>query len=434
MKSEIQSSNTILVATDRYTDYDKIVATISLAKALSASDKEVSVLMPDTKYVKEVLNLFDSKDIKRVNQTKGEGVVLSFKTGGAPVENIKWQEKNGEIYIYIDSKKVELAKNEINVQQRVEQFDLIVLVGVPNLEALGDFYKSNKDIFSKEKIVQLGYPSNDLGSHKLAEDSNCISELVLRLLEAWEVDISKEVSTNLLAGLLWKTDGLKKVSATLASSSLQTLLSKQADLTTASQKAFDLLKPKDIKLVQQILKNLQIIEDKIAYSIIKKSQLKEVDFEQLISPSWFFIDRLQGISMSFVLIEFDERVVGIISSKDPSISAVKVASQFGASGDSQWAQFYTDDPSDEVKEKLLGQAPIKQKQAKEEDKVKQSEKIEEKKQEEKVKDQEEVSDPLSPAKEPPQPLKLGNGDEETEQRGGFTPPPPINPLPPAAGE
>jgi len=443
LKEIISKAKKILVATDTSADFDSLCAAISLAKVLHNSEKKVSLLIPDGKYVQRVLKLFPTMDIKLVLKEEPENFILSVPKDGAVVKDVKWKEENGKINIFVTTEKGELKETQIIIKPNYALFDLIIIIGVSNLADLGEFYKKNQKIFSRNKILQIGALQKRIGLHRFGDDSSALSEAVYKFIHTTAMNADGEIYTDLLAGILWKTDGLNRVEDELIVSSIVELIELGANIKQASKNAFKNISLQDTRLLQEILKNLEVGDEEIIFSVIKSSNKKSLLPKESISSVFPMLDRLEKFQTGVVLFEEQNGVFGVISTKNSKHNALDLAKAYNPKGNSYTASFTTADSIDEIKAVLTSAAKkggIAKKGVKKNggSTTKNSNTSDSQKDTSPSMPSDfHTAEPLQAAEKTPKPLDLGTKETEDtsggimQPRGGFTPPPPINPLPPA---
>lgn len=417
MKEIIRKAKKILIAVEEAADFDAICASICLSKSLHNSDKEVSLLLPETKYAQNVIKKIPTQDLKLILKDEPESFILSLIKDNAIVKDVKWKEENGNINIYLTTEKGDLKNSQISVKPNYALFDLIIFIGVSDKNKLGRFYHDNPKAFTKNKILQIGNLNEKIGAFKFEDEDLSMSESVFKLINKTKLSADGEIFTDLLTGILWKTDGFHRIEDLTTAKTIADLVGQGANIKQASQKAFKNLTLQDTRLIQEILKNLSPTDGKVVYSIIHSANKKSLRPQEAISSSWPILDRLEKFNIAVILFQEQKSVFGVILSRNAQNSAIDIAKRFSPSGDRFFATFTSGLTVENIKGQLNLPGNEQEEGGKKEEKNKKA-------------PLRGIIDPLAPAKDTPKPLDLENEPSQTQQsiKGGYTPPPPINPI------
>jgi len=434
----VKKAKKILIAADKNADFDKICACINLARAFQDSGKNISLLLPDNKYSQKIINIFPTQDVKLIHKQEPENFIVSLPKNDAVVKNVKWKEEKGSINIFVTTDKGELKQNQVTIRPNYALFDLIILVGIEKFSDLGEFYTKNPRAFPKSRIIQIGKKGRKLGAYDYEEKSISMSELVFKFLEFLKTKFDGEIATNLLAGVLWKTDGLSRIQSSGIVHTISKLVKTGANIKKSSKTAFRTISFQDTRLISQILKNIEMSDNRVVYSIIKNSSKKGLRPQEIIASSWTLLDRLEKTDVGIILIEKQTGVFGAIVADATKFNAQDIAKEYDSQGNEFMATFETKESVEQIKTKLKITKTTTTKPAKKPEKPEPESKGEE---------QEPLQEPLKAATKTPEPLQI-NGEDSSSPvptttpqipaqpaagpapaTGGFSPPPPINPLP-----
>jgi nanoRNase/pAp phosphatase (c-di-AMP/oligoRNAs hydrolase) len=456
MEEFIKKAKKILIAIPIYADYDRFCAGVALAHIFNMQSKQVSLVIPDNAQVKKLLQLFPTQDIKVITKTDPDSYIVSLSKEQAVIKDVKWKEEQGKINIFITTEKGALSKNAVTIRPNYSLFDAIITVGVSSLKEIGEFYDKNQRAFPRNKILQIGNLNRKVGLYQFEEDGFIYSELAYKLCRSIGYEIDGELLTNLLAGVLWKTDGLNRVDDSGVVSTIAELVESGANLKNASIKAFKNISLRDTRLLADLMKNIEISDNGILFSIIKGANKKALNSQELINSSWALLDRVEDAEICVLFIEETNSNFVVISTR--SHNAMKISRAFSPVGDKFLAFFRTKETIEKVREELhipqLGKKSKLSIGLQNEDNEPEPHKNYESENDKrniedgkikttKGKDMDQninlqTADPLQPASQLPTPLQIGDNAQAPVQPqtqamkpGGFTPPPPMNPLPTA---
>ncbi len=350
MKEILDKAKKCIVVTNHSADFDEIVASISLARTLQDDGKDVSLLLPKGKYTESILKIFPLQDLKLVEIEKNRHYIIKIKKEeNSIVKEVKWKEDKGRINIYISTTKGEIDTSRFSIKTRPFVVDLVILVNVSSIKKFGKrFYTS----FKKTQILQIGYPEKKIGAFCFPDSNKVASFLVYLFLKRMDFVIQPNVATNLISGILWKTNGFKQ---NYSLDSLKALyqLSEVGNFQLASKNAFKNLGFKDLRLISEILKNLVVTENNVAYAIVK-SGITKADIETILYPNWLLFDDLSDMKLVFVLFKIGDEIWGVVRSNAPRFNAKEIVVEFAnIKGDEHLAQFTSKKSIDEVKDLIL---------------------------------------------------------------------------------
>jgi hypothetical protein len=93
--------------------------------------------------------------------------------------------------------------------------DMVILVGVDDLESLGELYFGYENLYQSSALVSINSYETAFGNLKLdIMGTSCVSEFVAELLKTLNYQLDDEVATNLLASIEEETDNLQSYLAT----------------------------------------------------------------------------------------------------------------------------------------------------------------------------------------------------------------------------
>ena len=421
MKELLNKAKKILITTSQDADFDQLDACICLAHSINKKGKKVSLSIPTDKYAKRVFELFPTENLKLIQKDDPDSFILSLPKNDAIVKDVKWKEEKGNIEIFITTEKGSIPTDHVTLQPHRTLFDLVIVVGIENLEDIGTFYMKNRPLFSKNKVQSIANTPNDFAGQNFVK--NCISSSanVFEFLLENNPEIDEKYSTDLLAGFLWKTNGLKYDSKGTTGELLKNFIENQADFQIATKKAFQNIDLADIRMITTILKGMTVKNSTIAYASLKNVKSKGLNPERVTTYDWFVLDGFREIETFFVLFEMPEGVLGYLINKNSRRDARELTSTYKTTGSKFVARFKSSDSLDTTQQNLLQEID----DIKSSDIPKAQNAESENASPNNINNiQAEDSNPLAPATELPHPLQIEIADD------GFMPPPPISPLEP----
>lgn len=144
--------------------------------------------------------------------------IIKVDSKDAPIETLSYDIKDNCLSIYLTPKRGVISKSNLRTAQSTYKYDLIITIKTPDLNALGDIYLNNTDLFYRTPIINIDHePSNErYGQINYLEfTSASICETVYNLLrEVNEPQIDADIANCLLTGLMIATQSFKKENMT----------------------------------------------------------------------------------------------------------------------------------------------------------------------------------------------------------------------------
>lgn len=196
---------------------DHLFAATALYKTFKEhTNKEVTLLSST--------NLFESEsDIVYLDETKTEighrNLCITFDYNQDKVEKITSavDEQSGKLHLTIKPRKgvTPLSKESVTFSYTGAEADMVILVGVDDLESLEQLYIGYENLYQRTALVSINSYETSFGNLKIdIIGSSSLSEYVAQMLFAFGYTLDHEVATNLLAGIDEETENLESYLAT----------------------------------------------------------------------------------------------------------------------------------------------------------------------------------------------------------------------------
>lgn len=227
LKNLFPTAKNILIALPAGADIDRMAAGLSLFLTLEALGKQVFVVCDDTIKVAQA-NLFGINHVqKSISQTEGgnmtlvlEGVASSDGTIPA-LEKLDWYAENNNlnlVFHVLAGQTFQPAR--IIPHYQGSGFNLIFVIGAVNLNALGNIYQQNQQVFSGTHIVDVDIDTQSantgFGQTNIVDtNASSVSEVMTNLVADLGYSLDVDSASNLLVGIFDATGNLTdaKVSA-----------------------------------------------------------------------------------------------------------------------------------------------------------------------------------------------------------------------------
>ncbi len=218
LKALLPNAKNILVALPSGGDIDKFAAGLALFLGFEQQGKQVSIVSDDTIRVAQA-HLFGVDHIKNtISQTDGgnltivlEGVVASNGTVPA-LEKLDWFPEGQNLNLLFKVLPGQTFRPAaITPKYAGSGYDLIFTIGAANLNALGNLYSANGQIFSGIHLVNIDNQTANTGfgtTNVNDPNSSSVSEVIVDLVQALGLPFDQDIASNLLAGMFETTAGL----------------------------------------------------------------------------------------------------------------------------------------------------------------------------------------------------------------------------------
>lgn len=218
LKNLLPTAKNILITLPSGANIDNLASSLALFLTLEALGKQVSIVSEDAMKVSQA-HLFGVDHVQnQISQTEGGNLTLSLEGVAAgdntvpALEKLDWFAQAGNlnlVFHVLPGQTFQPAR--IVPKYQGGGFDIIFVIGVANLNSLGNIYAQNQQIFSGTHLVNISQdPSNSSfgQTNVLDNQASSLSEMMLNLLSDLGVGLSADVASNLLAGIFEATENL----------------------------------------------------------------------------------------------------------------------------------------------------------------------------------------------------------------------------------
>lgn len=221
-KELFDNAESVLVVCASNATHDSLRAAASLYGVLK-SDTKKSVKLLYAKKASGKNKKNGSENIAYLDEAQGdighENLCISLDYLEESVDKVSYHvnEDVKKFYLTIKPKKgaLPLSNKNVDFSYTGADADMIILVGVNDLESLGKLYFGYESLFNTATLVSVNSHETSFGNLKLdVSGVSSFSEFVAWLLVGLGVAIDSDSATNLLAGIDKKTKGFKSYSAT----------------------------------------------------------------------------------------------------------------------------------------------------------------------------------------------------------------------------
>lgn len=144
--------------------------------------------------------------------------VLSFDTSRNKIMGLRHEEIDGKFNIYLTPEKGSIDPRDFSFILAKFKYDLIIVLGVSDLEKLGSIYEMNSDLFFEVPVINIDHHSNNenFGQINLVDitASSCSEILKNAITQNNAEALDKAVADSLLTGIISATDSFQKRNTT----------------------------------------------------------------------------------------------------------------------------------------------------------------------------------------------------------------------------
>ena len=210
----VAEANTIFLFFAADASLDQQAATLALALGLESLGKNVAIFSPQR--AGSLANIAGGERV--VSQLGNQSLQVSFDYIPEMVDKVSYHidDTQQKFHLIIQPKKgvKPLDPASISYGHVGADADLLISVGVRALEDLEQLYFGYEYLFDSTAFLSITPFDPAFGTMKLNTAGETLAEVSLKLLQAWQVTLSADVSTNLLLSLDAATDGFRSLSTT----------------------------------------------------------------------------------------------------------------------------------------------------------------------------------------------------------------------------
>lgn len=141
----------------------------------------------------------------------GDNLIVSFPYKEGSIDRVDYNIQGNFFNLVIVPRpgNPKLDPDSVSYTYSGGKAEYFITIDAPNLNSLGQIYTENQNQFQGRNIINIDRHliNNSFGTVNLVnKTSSSTSELILQVLEAMQVEIDKDIATNLYTGLLTATN------------------------------------------------------------------------------------------------------------------------------------------------------------------------------------------------------------------------------------
>lgn len=361
LKKIITESRHVLLLFAQPDDGDALCACLAWKMFLEKQHKQADVACSGLVLPKNLQFLSGADEIKK-ELTHLQKFIIKVDLSRAKIDTLSYDIKDNWLSIYLTPKQGTITKNELRTAQTTFKYDLIITVNASDLNALGEIFFNNTDLFYRLPVVNFDHRAgNEHFGHINLVDLNAAAscEIAFETLRALDESLlDKNIATAFLTGMIIKTKSFKTGSVTPRSLSLAgELVNLGADREKIIQQIYRTRSLAALKLWGQALSHLQtdrrlnLVWAAITREDFIRSGAHEEDLKDIIDE---LIGNAPEAKLVFLVYEHETgEGVSVIFHADKDRNAVELLRPFGATGDKRRARFDANEPLYQTAEKIL---------------------------------------------------------------------------------
>jgi nanoRNase/pAp phosphatase (c-di-AMP/oligoRNAs hydrolase) len=274
IKNQIESAESILILTKKNASSDEVATSWGLFHLLQNIGKDSTVLENERESEKMSFLPRPERMIKEIKSARD--FVLSFNTVRNKITDFRTENKIDSFDIYITPEKATIDPRDFSFIPAKFKYDLVILLGCPNLECLGNIKEKNSDLFFEVPIVNIDISSanENFGQINLVDmTASSVADILAGLAKSfWEKQTDAECAQCFLAGLIAATSNFQSPQTnpqTFLTASW--LIEKGADQQKIIRELFKTQSFPFMKLWGRVMARLNWNEDlKLAWSMVSQ--------------------------------------------------------------------------------------------------------------------------------------------------------------------
>lgn len=325
---QVEKAKNILLVFSSDWEADELGSALAFYLFLKKKQKSVTISASENKEISPTYQFLPGADKIKNNLLHLRRFIVSLDISKTKVSQIKYVIEKDQLNFIISPEDSWFKASDVSSRASGFLYDLIISFGANDLESLGDIYDHNVEFFYNTPIINISNRSSNenFGQINLVNiNSSSISEMVYNLINegADSNSFDADIATNLLAGIILSTENFK-----IGKISPQTLLI-TSQLINYGGRREEIIKKLhythqigDLKVWGQLLQNLKIEKNKLAWAEINRSnlpnhQLQLQPLKKLIND---LISSLNDVNLVLLVVkDKEENEIFLLSLKNENV-------------------------------------------------------------------------------------------------------------------
>ncbi|MCK5490810.1 MAG: hypothetical protein KAI67_03130 [Candidatus Pacebacteria bacterium] len=276
---QINKSETILLCTSKNPSGDALGSALGFYDALKKLGKKIDVVSPTA--ILEKFSFMPSSELITHKLEGARDYIFSVDIKKDKLQQLRYEVEENKLKIFITARSGDLNEKNISLDSSKFKYDLIIILSTSDLENLGIVYDDNSELFYDTPVVNIDNdPSNEFfGKINLVDVTmSSTSEIVYSIISELDKKLFDEnIATNLLTGIISKTESFQNINTTPKSFlTAAALISKGANKENIIRYLYKTKSISVLKIMGTIMSNLKYNSQyKLGWSTLNKD-----DFER----------------------------------------------------------------------------------------------------------------------------------------------------------
>ena len=193
---------------------DCIAASCALYLGLNKLGKTISLVASSQVNNPDIIA---SDKIQTSIATGGDNLVISFPYSDGSIDKVDYNIQGNSFNLIITPRPnyPKLDTNQVKYSYTGGKLDFVIVIDSPTLNNLGNTYKDNQNLFQGKDIVNIDrhLTNSFFGTVNFVnKTSSSIAELILEILKGLQVEIDKDMATDLYIGISTATNNFTSYS------------------------------------------------------------------------------------------------------------------------------------------------------------------------------------------------------------------------------
>ncbi|MFA6908545.1 MAG: hypothetical protein WC289_01530 [Patescibacteria group bacterium] len=342
----ITRSQSFLIALPSHPTTDAVAAGLGLFLTLEKLGKKAKVVCSEFDLPPHHQFLPKSKEI-HTNMSAIRKFVITVDVARTPVDELSYDIVGDKLNIFLTPKSGFFEARDITTSPSNYEYDAIVVIDAPDLDALGKLYQENAEFFYHTPIINIDHsPSNEQYGQINPVDlvATSSSEIVFELCKALGTELLDEyIATNLLTGIISKTKSFQTATVTPRSLSIASHLIEQgARRDDIIKNLYRTKSIETLKLWGRALARLRTNHGgRVVWSVLNRQDFERsgADEQKLDGVIDELIVNTPQAELIVVIYEKSDQTIGVIASTTRSLDGFMVFRNWKPQGTKNYMTF-----------------------------------------------------------------------------------------------
>lgn len=341
----IEKSTNIVIVLPKNPSTDAIASGLGFFLALEKISKKAKVVCNEFDLPPTHQFLPKSQEI-HTELSALRKFIISLDLTRTKVQELSYDISDQKLSIFITPKNGFFEPRDVATSASAYEFDLVIVIDAPDLEALGKIYDDNTEFFYHTPIINIDHnPANEYFGEINIVDlvATSTSEIIFELIKEFKKKVLDEyIATSLLTGIISKTKSFQSSTVTPKSLAISSyLIENGARRDDIIKHLYRTKSINTLKLWGRALARLKTeMGGRVVWSLLNqqdfaKSGAKQSDLEGVVDE---LIINTPNAEIVFVLFEDERGSVQAIANTVKAVDSLSLFKDFQPSGTKNFAK------------------------------------------------------------------------------------------------